>query len=77
MDHDRLIRIPRVLCYMRVRLYWERPRLSVYVYENICASLEPDDCHVPATLRAFTINSHLITEDVSILQKKGGMGEVT
>lgn len=51
MDHDRLIHIPCVLCYMRVRLYWERPRLSVYIHENICASLEPDECHhVPATL---------------------------
>jgi hypothetical protein len=78
VDHDRLIRIPCVLCYMRVRIYWERPRLSVYMYENIYASLEPDDCHhAPAILRALRINSHLITDDASILQSKGGKGEVT
>jgi hypothetical protein len=68
MDRDRLIRIPCVLCCMRIGLYWERPRLSVYMYEKICASLEPDDCrHAPTTLRAFRIDIHLITENVSIL----------
>lgn len=79
MDHDRLIRISCVVCCMRIGLYWERPRLSVYarMYEQICASLEPDDCrHAPATLRAFGIDIHLITENVFVLQSKGGRGKL-